>query len=272
MDVSPHKDDHLELCAGYVLGNLAEDERRALEAHLEEGCAVCEVELNRLGRGAWAFAAATPRLLEPSSLRVRVLDTVRREAGSKDGRREGSRAPIPFPRRQVGRALAWMATAAAVVFAVFGYTEWRLAGRLSRELAESRENVSRLSQEVQSAREWAAVATAPQTRVVDLKPTPNGSPELHARVTYDPATRRAILSVAGFAAPAGKDYQLWAVTKSGPLSLGLVRADPSGHALVQLSNAGDPFTLAAFAVSLENEGGAPTPTAPAGPVVMVGKI
>ena len=269
--MSPHKDEHLELCAGYVLGNLAEDERRMLEAHLEEGCAVCEVEINRLGRGAWAFAAATPRLLEPSSIRARVLDTVRRESGPKDGR-AGSRAPIPFPRRQVGRALAWMAAAAAVVFAVFGYTEWRLAGRLSRELAASRENIARLSQEVQSAREWAAVATAPQTRVVDLKPTPNGSPQLHARVTYDPGTRRAILSVAGFTTPAGKDYQLWAVTKSGPASLGLVRADSSGHALIQLSNAGDPFTLAAFAVSLENQGGAPTTTAPAGPLVMVGKI
>jgi anti-sigma-K factor RskA len=271
MDVSPHKDEHLELCAGYVLGNLAEDEQRMLEAHLEEGCAVCEVEINRLGRGAWAFAAATPRLLEPSSIRARVLDTVRRESGPKEGR-AGGRAPIPFPRRQVGRALAWMAAAAAVVFAVFGYTEWRLAGRLSRELALSRENIARLSQEVQSAREWSAMATAPQTRVVDLKPTPNGSPQLHARVTYDPATRRAIVSVADFVAPAGKDYQLWAITKSGPASLGLVHADSSGHALIQLSNAGDPFTLAAFAVSLENEGGAPTPTAPAGPVVMVGKI
>jgi anti-sigma-K factor RskA len=272
MDVSPHKDEHLELCAGYVLGNLAEDERRMLEAHLEEGCAVCEVEINRLGRGAWAFAAATPRLLEPPSIRARVLDTVRRESGQKDRGRAGSRAPIPFPRRQVGRALGWLAAAAAVVFAVFGYTEWRLAGHLSQELAASRENASRLSQEIQSAREWAAVATAPQTRVIDLKATPNGSAQLHARVTYDPATRRAILSVAGFATPAGKDYELWAITKSGPASLGLVRADSSGHALIQLTNAGDPFTLAAFAVSLENEGGAPTPTAPAGPVVMAGKI
>jgi anti-sigma-K factor RskA len=165
-----------------------------------------------------------------------------------------------------------MIAAAAVAFSVFGYTEWRLAERLSKDLAASRENASRLSQEIQGAREWAAMATAPQTRVIDLKPTPNGTPELRARVTYDPATRRAILSVAGFVTPAGRDYQLWAFTKSGPASLGLVRADRAGRALIQLSNAGDPFTLAAFAVSLENAGGAPTPTAPAGHLVMVGRI
>jgi len=269
MGMSPHKDEHLDLCAGYVLGNLAEDERRALEGHLEEGCAVCEVEINRLGRGAWAFAAATPRLLEPSSIRARVLDTVRREYGQKEGR-AGSRAA--FPRRQVVRALGWLAAAAAVVFAVLAYAEWQQATRLSRDLAGSRENASNLSREVQSAREWAALATSPQTRVIDLKPTPNGSAQLHARVTYDPSTRRGILSVAGFEAPPDKDYQLWALTKSGPASLGLVRADPAGRALIQLSNAGDPFTLAAFAVSLENAGGAPTPTAPAGLLVMIGKV
>ncbi len=267
--MSPHKDEHLDLCPGYVLGNLAEDERGMLEAHLQEGCAVCEVEINRLGRGAWAFAAATPRLLEPSSIRAHVLDTLRRESGQGEGR-AGSRAP--FPLRQVVRALGWMAAAAAVVFAVFAHTEWRLAGRLSRDLAGSRENVSRLSQEIQSAREWAALATSPQTRVVDLKPTPSGPPQLHARVTYDPATRRAIVSVTDFVTPAGKDYQLWAFTKSGSASLGLVRADSSGRALIQLSNAGDPFTLSAFAVSLENAGGAAAGAAPASPLVMIGRI
>ncbi len=272
MDVSPHKDEYLELCAGYVLGNLGEAERGTLEAHLTEGCPACEVEINRLGRGAWAFAAATPRLLEPSSLRGRVLDAAQRESGPRAGKRGGSRAPIPFPGRRAARALGWMGAAALVLIAVFGIMEWRAVSRLKRELVASREEISSLNQEIQSERELSAVAMAPQTRVIDLKPTPAGSPQLHARVTYDPSTRRALVAVSDFTTPPGKDYQLWAITKSGPSSLGLVRADREGRALIQLTNAGDPFTLAAFAVSLENEGGAPTSNAPAGPVVMVGKI
>jgi anti-sigma-K factor RskA len=269
VDVSPHKDEHLDLGAGYVLGNLTEEERRMLDAHLQEGCAVCEVEINRLGRGAWAFAAATPRLLEPSSIRARVLETVRRESGQREGR-AGARTPFPF--RQVVRALGWMSAAAAVVFAGFGYTEWKLVTGLSRDLAGSRENVSRLGRELQSAREWATVATAPETRVVGLKTTPSGPPQLHARVTYDPATRRAILSVAHFVPPAGKDYQLWGFTKSGPTSLGVVHADRSGRALIQISNAGDPFTLSSFAISLENAGGAPAGAGPVSPLVMIGRM
>jgi len=270
--VTPHKDEYLELCAGYVLGNLADEEGRTLEAHLEEGCPACETEINRLGRGAMAFLSATPRLLEPSSLRARVLDTVLREGAQREGQKERRRAPIPLPRRRTAPVFGWIIALAGVLIAVGAVYEWRAASQSKRELAASREEVSRLNQEIQSEREWAAVALSPQTRVVELKPTPAGEPQLHARVTYDPATRRALVAVSDLATPPGKDYQLWAITKSGASSLGLVRTDPRGRALIRLVNAGEPFTLAAFAVSLENEGGAPTPTAPAGPVVMVGKL
>lgn len=261
--MSPHRDEYLELCAGYVLGNLTEPESRTLEAHLEEGCPACEAEINLLGRGAWAFASATPRLLEPSPLRTRVLDSVRAEPGR--------RAPIPLPRRRPVPIAAWIG-AAAVMIAAFGVMEWRAASRLERELVFARGEISRLEQEIRSEREWVAVAAAPLARVIDLAPTPDGSPQLYARVTYDPASRRAVIVFSHFLAPAGKDYQLWAILKSGPSSLGLVRADSSGRAMLRLPDAGDPTELAAFAVSLEREGGAPTPHAPAGPVVMVGKI
>jgi len=264
MDVSTHRDDHLELCAGYVLGNLSESEVGTLEAHLEEGCPTCEAEINRLGRGAWAFASATPRLLEPASLRARVLETVRAESVR--------RAPIRLPRRRLAPVVAWVAAAAAVVIAAVGVIEWRAASRLKQDLADARGEMSKLQQELQSERDWAAVLAAPQARVIELARTPDGSPQLRARVAYDPATRRAVVAVSDFSPPPGKDYQLWAITKTGPSSLGLVRADRSGRALIRLPDAGDPLTLAAFAVSLEAEGGAPTPTAPAGPVVMVGKI
>ena len=97
-------------------------------------------------------------------------------------------------------------------------------------------------------------------------------PRRHGVRLGDPSFAGALVAVSDFVTPPGKDYQLWAITKTGPISLGLVRTDPQGSAVIRLNDAGDPFTLAAFAVSLENAGGAPTPTAPAGPVVMVGKI
>ena len=288
MDVSPHRDEHLELCAGYVLGNLTDVEAAELEGHLKEGCGACETEIHRLGRGTWAFAAATTRMLEPPALRGKVLEAIKEDGRDRgrEAKRMASKAgahpsvirePIPLPRRRsAAPVIAWLAVAAAVAVAVLGYGQYQAANHLREELGAAHSEISRLNQELKSERQWSAVATAPTARVIQLAPTKDaavaGATTLHARVTYDPGTRQAIVTVSDWVTPAGKDYQLWAITKRGPASLGLLRADPQGHATIRLENAGDPFTLAAFAVSQEAEGGAPTPNAPAGPVVMVGKI
>src|SRR2546428_1923178 len=138
MDVTPHREELLELCAGYALGNLTEPEKGTLEEHLKAGCPTCEAEIHRLGRGVWAFAAATSRLLEPSALRARVLGTVR-----GDTRR---RAPIALPRPRRAPVMGWIGAVAAVLIAAFAVLEWRAASRLERELAASREEISRLNQ------------------------------------------------------------------------------------------------------------------------------
>jgi anti-sigma-K factor RskA len=56
------------------------------------------------------------------------------------------------------------------------------------------------------------------------------------------------------------------------VNLGVIATDETGHAVLHLKDAGDPGTLAAFAVSLEPSGGSPNPAAPSGPVVMLGKL
>jgi anti-sigma-K factor RskA len=158
------------------------------------------------------------------------------------------------------------------VIAVLGVVQWRNAVRIERDLAATRGELAQLREQLENEKRWAELPDAPQSLVVKLEPTPDGSPQLSARVTYDPATRRAVVVCSSFTPPAGKDYQLWAILKTGPSSLGLVRADTAGRAVIRLPDVGDLATLTAFAVSLEQKGGAPTPHAPAGAVVMVGKI
>ena len=264
------------MCAGYVLGALDAADAHALEAHLAEGCAVCEAEIERLSRGAWLLAASSTPLRAPASLRAKVLRGVWSEmpAGARPPARPTLEPPERGRRRSFVRP-AWAWAAAAAVIAVAGFLQWRTANRLESQLAETRAEVERLRGTIEEERAWAAVATAPDARVVQLAPTPDSPAPLAplaARVTYDPTTRRALVAVSNFTAPPGQDYQLWAILDTGPSSLGLVRPDASGAAVLRLSNVGDPRQLAAFAVSLEAKGGAPTPNAPAGPVVMVGKL
>jgi Anti-sigma-K factor rskA len=54
----------------------------------------------------------------------------------------------------------------------------------------------------------------------------------------------------------GKAYQLWAVTTSGPVSLGILGADPGIQAFAT------PQTYAALAISVEDAAGAAAPTPP----------
>jgi anti-sigma-K factor RskA len=267
--VSEHTDDHLELCAGYVLGSLDPSDRRRLEAHLAEGCPLCAGELARMEAGAGVLAGSVRPLRAPAALRGRVMAAIEAEPNAR-------RRIVELPReRRPSRApvfAAWGLAAAAALLLVAGLYERRTAEQLRRELLAARDQAARSARELEEERRWAEIPASPLAVAVDLAPTTAGAPDLRARVTYDPLSRRAVVVCTNFTAPAGKDYQLWGISSSGPASLGLVRADKSGRAVLHLENAGDPAALAAFAVSLENYGGAPTPTAPAGAVVMLGKI
>lgn len=281
--MSQHREEHLDLCAGYALGSLDDADRRMLEAHLGEGCTICAAQLARFEAGAALWAASAPPHRAPETLRKRVLDAVRAEAAAGPSRAAPARGAAPGPAivrpfrrdRPERRGVAWATwgfAAAACLIAVFGALQWRDAWLRDRELAAAREELARMRQQIDEERRWADVLIAPLAVSVQLAPTPDAAPNLSARATYDPETRRALVVFSNFTAPTGNDYQLWAILKSGPSSLGLIRADSEGHAVVRLADAGDPASLAAFAVSLEKEGGAPTTTAPAGPVVMLGKL
>jgi hypothetical protein len=144
--------------------------------------------------------------------------------------------------------------------------------RLREQVGRARDQVSTLSRDLDAERRWAAVLAAPGARVASFTLTPAGQADLRARATVDPATRRALLVFENFTAPSGHDYELWALRGNTPQALGLIRPDASGRAVLRIEDAGDASSLSAFAVSLEPAGGAPTPNAPTGPVVMIGAL
>ena len=277
--MTAHRDEHLELCAGLVLGALDPADRADLEAHLAGGCAVCEAELARHSNCVGVLAHSLPQLAPPAALRSRVLAAVKAAAAAESrGASASSTASDPrpaqvieLPRRQSNFA-AWGWAAAAAALAIASFVTWRSAERVRTELAAARAQADSLQHQLADERAWAALGEAPHARIVPLAPTPAGTPQLAAHMTFDPDSRRGEFVSDSMVAPMGHDYELWAISKAGPVSLGLVRADSSGRVRVRIADCGDPATLGAFAISLEATGGAPTPNAPAGPVVMVGKI
>ncbi len=159
--------------------------------------------------------------------------------------------------------------------------------RLRNELAGARDRVAALSRDLEAERHWSAILSSPAMRTATFTLTPDADPSLRGRAVMDPRTRRAVLVFGNFEAPSGKVYELWALHGTTPATLGPIRPDPSGHAVVRVEDVGDPSDLSAFAVSLETDGGTGAPGAaqppgagqapdaarePAGPVVMIGSL
>jgi anti-sigma-K factor RskA len=279
MGVSEHREEYLDLCAAYALGSLDPAERGRLEAHLAEGCPQCEAALADFGAASVLLATTAPAMQPSPALKGRVMAAVR-AAGPA-----GSEASAPTTAPDRGRVIemrprtplpfaSWGWMAAAATLAIATGISWNTASHLRTELESNRAHLSELEQKLADEQRWVAVLNAPRAKLVELTPTPQGSHDLVARATYDPATQRAVLVFENFKAPTGHDYELWAIrgTTPAPASLGLIKPDESGHAVLQLENVGDPATLGAFAVSLERAGGSGNPNAPGGPVVMVGKL
>jgi anti-sigma-K factor RskA len=282
--VSVHREEHLYLCAGYVLGALDDADGRELELHLAKGCSECEAELRRLADGASMLARSTPQVSPPPALKLTVLERVRtqgvKRAPTPTSTRPGKepRRVIELPRREPS-TMTWVWAAAAAVLAVTSLVTWQAAERLRGDLAAARtqleaqrQQIAQAEQQLAQERRWSAMMESSDARVVDMQLTPQGSALLRARAIYDPKTHQAMIVFTNFVPPPGSDYELWALRGGPPQSLGLIHADASGRAIVKLPDLGDAAQLAAFAVSLEKAGGSTSPSGPEGPVVMVGKL
>jgi len=239
----------------YVLGALTPVERRAFEAHLAV-CATCAAEVQALTPVADALGAMAPEA-EPSP-------EVRRQLLGRIGR-------MREPRAARG---SWLATAAAAVLAVaLGAYAAQLRGRVSvletrlreatlraetsdRQMAEAR----RTAFEAQSS---VAVLAAPDLARIDLAGQPV-APSAAARAFWS-RSRGLVFTASNLPSlPSGRTYQLWVLVagQSGPvaISAGLMKPDANGRVSAIFNTPPDLPKPVAMAVTLEPEGGVPSPT------------
>jgi hypothetical protein len=107
-----------------------------------------------------------------------------------------------------------------------------------------------------------------QFRTVVMTGTP-AAPGARARVHFNPATRTVYVDVNNLPpAPAGKQYQLWALDKGKPIDAGMIAQNTAaGDSLQRMK---DIASAQAFAVTLEPAGGRPEPTMAA--LTVVGQL
>ena len=241
------------LAGAYALGMASETERREFEAHLST-CAECRQELAEIRRVNEALAMATPTVAAPpATLRRRIVD-----AAAADRR----------ARTRVKSTLPWWIAAAASIAAIFFATQWWSVSRnldeMRAELASTQERLT-LAESLRASAERTAtenasrlaVLTAADSITIALAGQPP-SPNATGRVVWSP-TRGVIFSAANLPPlPAGRVYQLWAVTTPAPVGLMLVT--PAAGQANEVAPMPPGVSPTAFALTIEPEGGSPGPT------------
>jgi anti-sigma-K factor RskA len=222
--------------AGYVLGSLDPQERRAFESHLV-GCAECSAEVASLRPVVGALATAVPQVTPRPSLRARIL------SGAVASDAEA------IHHRKSPAASAWLPLAATIVIAI-GAGVYVL--RLQRQMGE-------LQARFDQAQATTAVLAAPDLARIDLQGQP-AAPDARARALWS-RSRGLVFTAANLPpAPEGKAYQVWVVTAQAPISAGLLTQDSSGVATQYYMTPADIAPPVAVAVTLEPAGGVPAPT------------
>jgi len=190
----------------------------------------------------------------------------------------------PMPRSSMVLSLGWAVAVCLIVALAILVTN---LDRLRSELGRTRDRAASLSRDLDSERRWALALASPGVRTASFTLTPSGDLSLRARATVDPESRKALVVFEGIKPPGGHGYELWALRGNTPVSLGRIRTDATGRAVLRIEDVGDVDAVTALAISLEPEGGAQAPGAPVpdaaapnapparepnGPIVMIGSL
>jgi anti-sigma-K factor RskA len=250
-------EQYAEDLALYALDALRGEDRAKLDQHLAT-CASCRLELEQL-RGdtaLLALSAAGPR--PPQRARQRLLDAVAREPRVPSAVQTSSRSSW-------WGVLGWAATAAVVVFAL---ALWRENSALKQTLASASSQVFESRRELDELRKIAAPIIEPEAQQVTLVAA-KAPPQPQGKAFYLRRRNSLVFLASNMPAlPPQKAYELWLIPVSGaPIPAGVFKPDAHGSASVVNPPLPAGTEAKAFAITVENESGAATPTMP---IVMMG--
>jgi anti-sigma-K factor RskA len=249
----------------YVLGVASPQEKREVEC-LSQIYPEVKAELLRLEATLEQYALQHQRPA-PAGLKDKIFAQMTFgpavEESGEEPSEEASEAHAPFTPagateiKRVRPLWGMLAVAASVLLAIFGV--WT-----SYQLSQADERSEQLAAEVEDLRQTSEYNEAlasfyrdPDFRIVRM-PGVEKSPQSTVVALWNQQTNEVFLDVQNLpVAPAGKQYQLWGIVNGAPVDLGVLDRNFSGKVLQMKTTEPNP---AAFAITLEKEGGSPNPT------------
>jgi hypothetical protein len=217
--VAQTHDDFAELTGLYVLGGLDEAERRAFEAHAS-GCVQCSNEIRALTPVSSALGHLATAASPSPDVKRRLLESISRQkaaagqgsiAASAAGDGDDPSRPYRASAEPRGsRMVPWLAAAAAIA----------LAAALGAYALQLRRDAG-------ADRITAAVLAAPDLVRIDLAGQA-AAPSASARAFWSRGQGLVFTASNLPAAPSGRVYQLWVLSRSDAESAGLMKPDANG--------------------------------------------
>ncbi|MBL7950849.1 MAG: anti-sigma factor [Flavobacteriales bacterium] len=256
------------LLEAYVLGQASPEEVRLVEwSRASDASVRAELEAIEIMFEQHAVQQAIP---PPPALKANIMERIAQEPA----RRETPVVPIATVKE---RGFNWLAAASVIgllVSAGMNFLQYNELRNVRGELARLENDRSVLAEELQVQRaslqrtnEQLAVITDPHRQSVLL----NGVGKAlgsKARIYWDMASHQVHIDPLSLAAlPEGQQYQLWALVDGKPVDAGMIAKGEKADSLQEMK---DVPAAQAFAVTIEMEGGSPTPTLEA--MVLLGNV
>lgn len=234
----------------YVTGNISPEESSILECVMKNNAEVMQAvfEVQQIFE-----QLATSQAIEPP---VHLKDEILKKIDfSKPAESSGKIIPLNVERsiKQNDFSMPmWMKAASVAVLFGLGYMGYEV-GSKSAQIEKIAQNNTELSNKVSNLEQMNSMIM--NSKRIELKGVEN-HPNMLADV-YWHTSKKVFLEMKNLpAAPAGKQYQLWAIVDGKPVDMGMysAKADSTVQEMKSVDNA------QAFAITLEKEGGNATPT------------
>ncbi len=207
-----------------------------------------------------AFAGAVP---PPPALKDRIMEAI------AQAQTVGQEQPAPSTASKGSPLWLWLMALFILAQGVLVIYLSTQLFKAKRQMTETEQRMadceSRQQQQLQAAQSQLALLADPATRLVRISPLSGRSETWQLALYHNPTNAKTLLHLATLPpAPAGKDWQLWAIVNGVPQSMGVIALQNQAQPLLNV-----PFVAQAeaFAISLEPAGGSTLPTE----VVALGK-
>jgi hypothetical protein len=280
-----------ELAALYALGALTQREASGFEAHLREGCPICESELRRFEQTAAGIGLATEEIEPPEYVRDPLLERIEREHHvpvSAAPPNPIKRKPLPEPalplfsalskpksKRTMSNSAFWFLQALIIALVVlcswFIYLMVSMKAEktlLQHELSSSQADANDLrilldvgKEQSENLNQLLTVAGKPGVRMARLAGQSANQPSSGA-LFLDPVQHQYFLIGSFSPPPPGKAYQLWLATPSVKVSAGLIKINTANPTFITAPVPAIASDAVVFGITLEPDNGSAIPTLP----------